>query len=151
MSSSGREDDIGPSILLGTVLDGIPESLVIGMSAASGAGVSAAMIAAVFLSNIPEALTSTTGLLASGWRKRTVVCLWLIVIAMSALAAMTGYLAFAGVSGGIKAFILTFAGGAILTMLTDTMIPEAYRDSGKATGLIAVLGFCFSFAVTTLE
>jgi ZIP family zinc transporter len=151
MSDADRENDVGLPILLGTVLDGVPESIVIGMTVVAGGGVSAAMIAAVFLSNIPEALTSSTGLLSSGWKKRSVILLWLSVIAVSSLAAMVGFLAFAGASGDTKAFILSFAGGAILTMLADTMIPEAYRDSGKVTGLISVLGFCFAFAVTTLE
>jgi ZIP family zinc transporter len=109
------------------------------------------MIVAVFLSNIPEALTSSTGLLGSGWKKRSVLGLWLAVVAVSALSAAVGYLVFTGASGIIKAFILSFAGGAILTMLADTMIPEAYRESGKPTGLIVVLGFCLAFAITTLE
>jgi ZIP family zinc transporter len=151
MHGSNRESDVGLPILLGTVLDGIPESLVIGMGVVAGGGVSAAMVVAVFLSNIPEALTSSTGLLASGWKKRSVLGLWLAVICVSALSAMAGAALFAGAPGEAKAFILSFAGGAILTMLADTMIPEAYRESGDATGLIVVLGFCLAFAITTFE
>jgi ZIP family zinc transporter len=147
----GGGENAGLPILLGTVLDGIPESIVIGMTVVSGGGVSAAMVAAVFLSNIPEALTSSTGLLASGWKKRAVLGLWLAVVAVSLLAALAGYVLFAGASGTAKALILSFAGGAILTMLADTMIPEAYRDSGKATGLVVALGFCVAFAITTVE
>ncbi len=147
----GAESNGGLPILLGTVLDGIPESIVIGMTVVAGGEVSAAIIVAVFLSNIPEALTSSTGLLASGWTKRSVAGLWLAVIAVSALSAVIGHLVFAGASGVTKAFILSFAGGAILTMLADTMVPEAYRDSGKVTGFIVVLGFCAAFAITTME
>ncbi|MDR1753682.1 MAG: hypothetical protein LBR74_02105 [Eubacterium sp.] len=143
--------NVGLPILLGTILDGIPESLVIGMTIIGGGGVSAAMIVAVFLSNIPEGLTSTTGLLASGWKKRSVIGLWLAVVSVSILSAAVGYLMFARASGATKSFILSFAGGAILTMLADTMVPEAYRDSGKATGLVVVLGFCLAFAINTLE
>lgn len=101
------------------------------MTVVKGGAVSGAMIVAVFLSNIPEALTSSTGLLANGWKKRSVLGLWLAVIVMSILSAVVGYSVFAGTSGVTKAFILSFAGGAILTMFADTMIPEAYRDSGK--------------------
>lgn len=151
IKGAGARDDEGLPILLGTVLDGIPESIVIGLTIVGGGGVSIALVVAVFLSNVPEALTSSTGLLASGWKKRYIVGLWLVVIAVSVAATLAGYLIFADASGTFKAFILSFAGGAILTMLADTMIPEAYRDSGKLTGLMVVLGFCLAFTVTTLE
>ncbi len=151
MRGANQEENIGLPILLGTVLDGIPESIVIGLTVVGGGGVSVAMIVAVFLSNIPEGLTSSTGLRASGWKKRSIIGLWLVVIAVSSLSCLVGYVAFADTAGATKAFILSFAGGAILTMLADTMIPEAYRESGKLTGLIVVLGFCLAFALTTLE
>lgn len=141
----------GLAILLGTVLDGIPESLVIGLTLVQGGAVSIAMVVAVFLSNIPEGLSSSTGLLASGWKKRSVVGLWTIVIAVSVLATLAGYVLFADAPGVVNAFTLSFAGGAILTMLANTMIPEAYRDVGKFTGLFVVLGFFLAFAITTLE
>ncbi len=151
MRSTECDNNVGLPILLGTILDGIPESIVIGMTIVGGGSVSIAMVVAVFLSNIPEGLTSSTGLIASGWSRRSVLGLWLAVIAVSVLSAALGFIVFAGTSGEIKAFILSFAGGAILTMLADTMIPEAYRDSGKITGLIVTLGFCLAFAITTFE
>lgn len=142
--------DSGLAILLGTVLDGIPESMVIGMTVVAGGGVSIVMVLAVFLSNIPEALTSSTGLLKSGWKKSKIIILWLIVMAVSILATVLGYVLFADGSGIFRAFILSFAGGAILTMLANTMVPEAYRDSGILTGLIVVTGFCLAFAIGTI-
>jgi ZIP family zinc transporter len=151
MRGVGNDGDSGLPILLGTVLDGVPESIVIGLTIVSGGGISIAMVVAVFLSNIPEALTSSTGLMASGWRKRSIFGLWLTVVMVSVLSALVGYLVFADTSGAVRAFILSFAGGAILTMLADTMIPEAYRNSGKVTGLIVVLGFCLAFALTTMS
>jgi ZIP family zinc transporter len=75
----------------------------------------------------------------------------MIIVAVSAAAAWAGFAIFGGTSPLLRAFILAFAGGAILTMLADSMMPEAYRDSGKITGLIVVLGFCVAFAVTTVE
>ena len=148
---NGTDSNIGLPILLGTVLDGVPESIVIGISTIGGSGLSTAMVAAVFLSNIPEALSSSKGLLASGWKKTSIIGLWLVVIAMSVLSALFGYFVFADVSGVIKAFILSFAGGAILTMLADTMIPEAYRETGKLTGLAVVLGFSMAYLLTIME
>ena len=148
---NGTDSNVGLPILLGTVLDGVPESIVIGISTIGGSGISTAMVVAVFLSNIPEALTSSKGLLVSGWRKTSIIGLWLVVIAMSVLSALFGYYVFADVSGLIKAFILSFAGGAILTMLADTMIPEAYRESGKLTGLVVVLGFSMAYLLTVMK
>ena len=148
MNSS--DSNVGLPILLGTVLDGVPESIVIGISVIGGGGISIAMVVAVFLSNIPEALTSSKGLIISGWRKISIIGLWLVVIAMSVLSAIIGFYVFADTSGAIKAFILSFAGGAILTMLADTMIPEAYRECGNLTGLVVVLGFSMAYLLTIL-
>lgn len=146
-----KDNSSGPAILLGTILDGIPESMVIGLTIIQGGAVSIAMVVAVFLSNIPEGLSSSTGLLARGWKKRTIVGLWAIVVVVSVLASLAGYLLFADAPSAVRAFTLSFAGGAILTMLANTMIPEAYRDTGKITGLLVVLGFFLAFAITTIE
>jgi ZIP family zinc transporter len=151
MQGSGAGNSVGLPILLGTILDGIPESMAIGLTLLKGGSVSVAMIVAVFLSNIPEGLTSSTGLFADGWKKRSVIGLWIVVVAMSSFSSLLGYTVFGDTSGATNAFILSFAGGAILTMLADTMIPEAYRDSGKLTGIIMVLGFCLAYAITTFE
>ena len=150
-STEKSNKNSGLAIFLGTVLDGVPESLVIGIGLAGGRAVSAAMVAAVFISNIPEAITSSVGLRASGWKKRYIFALWAVVVTISALAAWAGFAIFGDASPLMRAFILAFAGGAILTMLADSMMPEAYRDSGDVTGLIVVLGFCIAFAVTTIE
>ncbi len=141
----------GLAILLGTILDGIPESLVIGLSLAGGQTVSAAMVVAVFLSNIPEALSASVGLRKSGWKKLTIFGLWAVIVIVSMAAAWAGFAIFGDTSPLVRAFILAFAGGAILTMLADSMMPEAYRDSGRVTGLVVVLGFCIAFGVTTVE
>lgn len=150
-SSRKREGDSGTAILIGTVLDGIPESMAIGLSMAQGGAVSIAMIVAVVVSNIPEALSSSVGLLKSGWKKRTVFGLWAIVIIVSALASLAGFALFGGADPRMRAFIMAFAGGAILTMLSDSMAPEAYKDSGRLTDIITVLGFCVAFAVSIFE
>lgn len=115
----------GLAILLGTVLDGIPESIVIGLTFVKGGGVSAAMVVAVFLSNLPEALGASTNLRASGWAKWKILGLWTCVAILSAIASWTGYAFFDTASPETLAFTLAFAGGALLTMVADSMMPEA--------------------------
>jgi ZIP family zinc transporter len=139
------------AIVLGIVLDGIPESAVIGLTLLGGAGVSAAMIVAVFLSNLPEAIAATTALARSGWSRRKILALWVGVTLVSGLSALLGFVIFDGASASWLAFVLAFAAGAILTMLADTMLPEAFERSGKWTGLATTLGFAVAFAVTALE
>lgn len=141
----------GLAIMLGTVLDGIPESVVIGLTLVKGGVVSTAMVVAVFLSNLPEAISATTYLKAAGWKKSWLTSLWLTVTLLSALAALAGYALFDTASPDVLAFTLAFAGGALLTMLADTMMPEAYRDSGKLVGLITTLGFGVSYLITVLS
>jgi zinc transporter, ZIP family len=150
--SSGAQAAGSPlAIVLGTVLDGIPESIVLGISLLGGGGVAVAVVAAVFLSNLPEAIAATTGLKASGWRPAHIMGLWLAVALVSAISAAAGYAFLDGASPRTIAFVNAFAGGAILTMLADTMMPEAFEHGGKLVGLFTTLGFLTSFALTTLE
>jgi zinc transporter, ZIP family len=139
------------AIVLGIVLDGIPESAVIGLTLLEGGAVSVAMLSAVFLSNLPEAIAATSGLNASGWRRTRILELWGAVVLVSALAALAGYAFFDGASPSVIAFVLAFAGGAILTMLADTMMPEAFEYGGKLVGVFTTLGFATAFAVSAFE
>jgi ZIP family zinc transporter len=138
-------------IVLGIVLDGIPESAVIGLTLFEGGAVSAALLAAVFISNVPEAFAATSGLAAAGWRHANILALWGLVMLVAALAALAGYAFFDGVSASGVAFVLAFAGGAILTMLADTMMPEAYEHGGKLVGVFTTLGFATAFAISAFE
>jgi ZIP family zinc transporter len=147
----GGEGSSGLAIVLGTVLDGIPESAVLGLSLIEGGTVSAAMLVAVFLSNLPEAIAATSGIAASGWRASRVFLLWGSVVAVSALASVAGFGLFDGASPSVIAFVLAFAGGAILTMLADTMMPEAYAKGGKWAGVVTTLGFATAFAISAFE
>src|SRR5215203_748232 len=151
-SAAGAQDaGSALAIVLGTVLDGIPESIVLGLSLLGGGGVSVAMLAAVFLSNLPEALSSTVGLSNSGWGRREILGLWVVVTIVSGISALAGYALFDGASVATIAFVQAFAGGALLTMLADTMMPEAFRYGGKQVGLVTTLGFALAFFITTLE
>jgi ZIP family zinc transporter len=149
--SGGQASGSAYAITLGIVLDGIPESMVIGLGLLEGGGVSAAVIAAVFLSNLPEAIAATSGLVAVGWRRGKILGLWLMMMLVTALASLAGYALFDADSDKAVAFMLAFAGGAVLTMLADTMMPEAFEHGGKLVGLATTLGFAVAFAITALE
>ena len=150
---SGGEQAEGSAlaIVLGIVLDGIPESLVLGLTVLEEGAVSAAFLVAVFLSNLPEAIAATSGLAKSRWQPRRILGLWVLVMIVSGLAALTGYALFDTASPSTIAFVLAFAGGAILTMLADTMMPEAFEHGGKLVGLLTTLGFALAFAISALE
>jgi ZIP family zinc transporter len=137
--------------LLGSLLDGVPESLVLGLSLVHSPQVSLAFIFAVAISNIPQGLGGSSGMLASGWSKRKITNLWLAVCGLSILAAALGYgLAqlFTGVTG---ALVDSFAAGALLVMLTDSMIPESFNHGGKETGLSLVIGFGLAVGMVLLQ
>jgi zinc transporter, ZIP family len=147
--SAGQQAGADPlGIVLGTILDGIPESVVIGISLLAGGGVGLAFLAAVAISNLPEAVSSTTGLRRVGWSTRGIMGLWAIVVALSAVAAGAGYGLGAGAPIEVAAAIEAFAAGAVLTMLADTMMPEAFEEAGAAAGLATVLGYAIGALLT---
>jgi ZIP family zinc transporter len=151
--SSRRSEDAGSplAIVLGIVLDGIPESLVLGLTIVSGGSVSAAFLVAVFLSNLPEAIAATSGLKKSGWSPRRILGLWALVTAVAGLASVVGYVALDTASPDTIALVLAFAGGAILTMLADTMMPEAFLYGGPLVGIFTTFGFSLAFTISMLE
>ena len=107
----------------------------------------AAFLAAVFISNLPEAIASTAGLVASGWTTSRILGLWIAIAVISGLASLAGYGLFQDSSPDTVAVVLAFAGGAILTMLADTMMPEAYEHGGKLVGVLTALGFAIAFTI----
>jgi zinc transporter, ZIP family len=135
------------AIVLGIVLDGVPESAVLGMTLTEG-GVSAAVFLAVLLSNLPEGVAATSGLRRDGHRPRAILALWTGIALASGLAAAVGYAALDGASPGVVSFVLAFAGGAILAMLADAMMPEAFEEGGRWAGVVTALGFALGFAVS---
>lgn len=147
----GQGGGSGTGILLGSLLDGVPESLVLGLSLVHSPEVSLAFIFAVAISNIPQGLGGTAGMLSSGWARRKITNLWLAVCAASIAAAALGYglgQLFTGMSG---AAVDAFAAGALLVMLTDSMIPEAFEHGGRETGLLLVLGFGVALAMALAQ
>jgi ZIP family zinc transporter len=131
----------GTALALGALLDGIPEQAVLGIGIAAGEGVSVSLLAAIFVSNLPEAIGASTDLRESGWSGRRINALWLVVAAVCVIATVGGYAIADAASGDLRAAINGFAAGALLVMLVDSMIPEATRKAGRAAGLVTVLGF----------
>jgi zinc transporter, ZIP family len=138
-------------MVLAIILDGVPESIVIGLGIFEGGTVSLAMLVAVFISNLPEAIAGTTGMRAGGWNKKRIILLWCIIAVVCAFATVAGYALFSGVSQRWLSFIQAFAGGAILLMLANSMIPESYEHGGKLAGIFTVLGFFLSVGMVILE
>src|SRR4051812_40486416 len=125
--------------------------MVIGLTIYQGGEVGAAYLIAVFISNLPEAISSTSGLRAGGWATSRILRMWVGITIISAIASGAGYVLFRNSSAGVVAFVLTFAAGAILTMLADTMMPEAYEHGGELVGVITTVGFAVAFVIHTLD
>jgi zinc transporter, ZIP family len=138
-------------MVLAIILDGIPESIVIGLGLFEAGSISLAMLVAVFISNLPEAIAGSTGMKASGWSRKKINLLWLVIAVVCAVATVAGYSLFSNASNQWLSFIQAFAGGAILMMLANSMIPEAYEHGGKLAGVFTVLGFFVSVAIVILE
>ncbi|GAA4283264.1 divalent heavy-metal cations transporter [Brevibacterium daeguense] len=147
-----QEDQAGSggAIAIGALLDGIPESMVLGLSLLTGSGVSVAMFAAVFISNVPEGLSSTAGWKKAGRSRGYVFGIWTGIAVISGIAALAGYLLLDGAPPATLAFVNALAAGAILAMITDTMIPEAFESAAMYSGLIATLGFLAAFSLHRL-
>ena len=150
-ATGGQASGSSLAIVLGTVLDGIPESMVIGLTIYEGGAVGAAYLAAVFISNLPESISSTSGLVSGGWEKSRILWMWVAIALISGLASLAGYALFQDSPPDTVAFVLAFAGGAILTMLAQTMMPEAYQHGGKLVGVVTTLGYAVAFTIHTLD
>ena len=146
-----RQSTLVIPMVLAIILDGIPESIVIGLGIFEGGAVSVAMLTAVFISNLPESIAGSTGMKANGWGRRRILLLWLGIALVCAVATMIGYGLFGNASKLWLAFINAFAGGAILMMIANSMIPEAYEHGGKLAGVFTVLGFFISLGMVILE
>lgn len=148
-SEGAQKDGSALAIVLGSVLDGVPESFVLGLTVLQG-GVSVALLIGIALSNLPEGLSSASGLRIAGWSRGRVVKMWLIVIAVSGLSAALGYALLDPTHGHTGAFAQGFAAGALLAMITDTMLPEAYDVEHVSTGAFVAIGFAISLMLSAL-
>jgi ZIP family zinc transporter len=147
----GPGENAGPALALGAFLDGIPEQAVLGIGIAAGEGVSVGLLVAIFVSNLPEAIGSSTEMRSAGTRPATIRRLWLIVASICAAATVVGYAIADNVSGNLNAAVDGFAAGALLVMLIDSMIPEAVRKGGDISGLVTVLGFAVAASLSAVS
>jgi zinc transporter, ZIP family len=138
----------GAALALGAFLDGIPEQMVLGIGLASGEPVSAGLLLAIFISNLPEAIGGATDMRLAMHSSRQVTRSWIAIASLCTLATVVGY-ALADVTGGdFRAGINGFAAGALLVMLVDSMIPEATEQAGRTTGLVTTLGFAVAMGLS---
>jgi len=148
--AQGTGEGSGAALAVGALLDGIPESIVIGLSLLGGEGVSVAVVAAVFLSNLPEGLSSAAGMRHAGRSPAHIYGVWSGIAAASGLAALLGYTVFHRFPPEMLAATTAVAAGGVLAMVVDTMIPEAFDETHDFAGLIVAAGFLAAFALSKL-
>lgn len=148
--SEQQQSGSGLAIAAGSLLDGIPESIVIGLSMLKGGAVSLVAVAAIFLSNIPEGLSSAAGMRKAKRSIGYVAAVWIGIAVISGIASLVGYSVFQHFSAEVVAATTAVAAGAILAMLADTMMPEAFEHAHDLAGLITVLGFLAAFVLSKL-
>jgi zinc transporter, ZIP family len=142
--------DPASALALGAFLDGIPEQLVLGLGLAAGKNVSVGLLGAIFVSNLPEAIGSASEMRAQGRRRETILRLWILVAVVCALASLAGFAIADSLSGELEGGFNGFAAGALLVMLSDSMIPEA-RKAGRVTGLAVAFGFAVAAGLSSLS
>ncbi|MFI6426820.1 ZIP family metal transporter [Promicromonospora sp. NPDC050880] len=148
--AGGAQADGAPlAIVFGSVLDGIPESFVLGLTVLEG-NVSVALLAGVILSNFPEGLSSSSGLRTAGWTRSRVLWMWSVVVLVAGVSAALGYLLLDPASGRTGALAQGFAAGALLAMVSNTLLPESYRVEGVATGSLVAIGFAVSLMLSAV-
>jgi ZIP family zinc transporter len=140
----------GAAILVGTLLDNVPESIILGMSLALGGAINVAFLVAVFVWNLPEGVAGTVNLVASGRSRRHIFWMWMILVLISAACAALGYAVVHWLPGAQGRYAQAFAAGAMLTMLADAMMPEAFEHGGMTVGLFTVLGFLLSAMLSSM-
>lgn len=146
--SEGEQQGSGTAIAVGALLDGVPESVVLGLSLVGGAGVGVPVLAAIFISNLPEGLSSTAGMKRNGRGAGYVFGVWIGISVASGVAGLLGCLLLQGAGDATVAVITAVAAGAILTMISDTMIPEAFERTHLYAGLVAAVGFLVAFTIS---
>jgi ZIP family zinc transporter len=149
--SGDKAGGSGAAIFIGTLLDNVPESIILGMTLALGGVINVAFLVAVFISNLPEGVAGTLNLETSGTPRKKVFWMWASLVAVSALCAGLGYILIQILPTADGHIAQAFAAGAMLTMLADAMMPEAFEHGGIAVGLFTVIGFLGSAVLSVAQ
>jgi ZIP family zinc transporter len=149
--SDDQEKGSGSAIFIGTLLDAIPESIILGMSLVLGGSISLAFFVAVYVSNLPEGVAGTINLEAAGHSRRRIFWMWVSLVAASAVCAGLGYALVRGLPDVDGHLAQAFAAGAMLTMLAEAMMPEAFEHGGKMAGPFTVLGFMAAAVLSVIQ
>jgi ZIP family zinc transporter len=131
-------------IVVGSVVDGVPESIIFGIQLGTGVTISASFLAAVLVSNIPQAIAPSAELAAGGWGVRRLGRLWLMVVVACGVAAALGFLLTDISSTAYGDRAAAMAAGGLLAMLTNSLIPFAYERGKELAGVATVVGFCLT-------
>jgi ZIP family zinc transporter len=149
-NAGGGKSASGLSLLVGSVMDNIPENMALGISLVTGGAVNIVLIAAIFISNFPEGLASTEGMKSNGRSKKYVLAMWSIAVIIGTISTAIGFAVLSKTSPFVISIAISFAAGAILVMLAESMIPEAFEEGGSKIGLAAMAGFTVAFILGRL-
>lgn len=141
----------GMAVLVGTALDGVPENAAIGIGLAAerGSELGFVLLGAVFLSNLPGAVSSTVGMKREGRSGLYIVVAWTLVAVACIASCVAGYAFLSGLPSAGQGFMMALAAGGILAMLSDTMFPEAFKAGGPWVALASTLGFACAFLLAS--
>jgi zinc transporter, ZIP family len=149
-NAGGGKSASGLALLVGSVMDNIPENMALGISLVTGGAVNIVLIAAIFISNFPEGLASTEGMKSNGRSKKYILVLWSIAVIIGTISTAIGFAVLSKASPFVISVAISFAAGAILVMLAESMIPEAFEEGGSKIGLAAMAGFAVAFVLGRL-
>jgi ZIP family zinc transporter len=144
-NAGGGKSASGLSLLVGSVMDNIPENMALGISLVTGGAVNIVLIAAIFISNFPEGLASTEGMKSNGRTKKYILVLWSVAVIIGTISTAIGFAVLSKAIPFVISVAMSFAAGAILVMLAESMIPEAFKEGGSKIGLAAMAGFTIAF------
>lgn len=146
-NAGGGKSASGLALLVGSVMDNIPENMALGISLVTGGGINIVLVAAIFISNFPEGLASTEGMKSNGRSKKYILALWSIAVIIGTISTAIGFAVLSKASPFVISVAISFAAGAILVMLAESMIPEAFEEGGSKIGLAAMAGFAIAFVL----
>jgi zinc transporter, ZIP family len=150
-NAGGGKDASGLALLVGSVMDNIPENMALGISLVTGGAVNIVLIAAIFLSNFPEGLSSAQGMKSNGRSKKYIVSLWSIAVVIGTISSVIGFTFLSNTAPSTISIAISFAAGAILVMLAESMIPEAHAEGGSSRiGIATMAGFAIAFILGRL-